>query len=278
MTSDPWATRWEEVSLLWSHIQPPVRPASQDIALLERLVDDALEPRTDGDSCALMLGVTPEIATMRWPAGTRLLALDYSEAMIRNVWPAREAGGALAVLADWTAMPVADAACDVVVGDGSFNMPAYPDGLGALAREARRVLTDDGRLVVRTFARPEQREPLDAVFADLRGGRIGNIDVFNWRLAMAVHGDLTAGVRLGSVWEAWADNVSDPAALMRSIGWPEDAWLPFLGGIQGFDGRMVFPTISELTDLLSEGFVRIACHVPEYETGERYPTLAFRPR
>lgn len=274
--ADPWADRWEELSHRWDDLGPPIRPALEDNELLHRLVREELAASGRPHPRALLLGVTPEIATMSWPAGTRLLALDSSEAMVRNVWPAGEVRNGVAALADWLTMPVRDAAYDIVVGDGSLSVPTYPSGGEALVREIRRVLKDDGALAVRMFTRPETPEPVEAVFADLRAGRIGTIDAAKWRLAMALHGDVATGARMGDIWDAWEANISDPAALMRSLGWPPET-PDILTGLRGLDARITFPTLAEVRAILSPEFEEAACLTARYADGERYPTMLFRP-
>ncbi|MBZ5587555.1 MAG: methyltransferase domain-containing protein [Acidobacteriia bacterium] len=267
---------WLELSRRWGRINPPLRPAPQDIELFERLVDTVAQDAGPAPR-VLLLGVTPEIATMRWPAGTRLLALDSSPAMIRTVWPAGEARDAVVARADWKAMPVRDGACDVVIGDGILTSQRFPNDVLALASEVRRVVKDSGAFVMRLFARPETNEPLGGVFQDLRAGRIPNFDVFHWRLAMAVHRDTTSGTRLGDVWEAWQENVPMPAELLASLGWAPDA-ARILETYRSSATLISFPTVVEVRDTLAQDFDQTACHIPEYESGDRYPTVLFRPR
>jgi len=278
MPPDPWLKRWAEISQFWDQVQPPVRPAPQDAALLQRLLDETLTGRDRTAPTVLVLGVTPELATMLWQPGATVLAVDSSEDMIRNVWPAREVPDAVGVNADWLAMPIRDAVCDAIVGDGSVNMLLYPDGYSALAGEVRRILRDDGVFAMRVFARPEHGETLATIFADLRGGRFGNIDVLSWRLATAVQRDLESGCRMGDIADAWDQNVPDPDELMGSLGWPPGAYRPFMDGIRGLDIRMTFPTVRELAAGLAPDFEQVACYVPDYEDGDRYPTVGFKPR
>ena len=273
---DPWADRWKELSHRWDDLGPPIRPALEDNELLHRLVSEELAASGRPRPRALLLGVTPEIATMRWPAGTCLLALDSSEAMVRNVWPAGEVRNGVAALADWLTMPVRDAAYDIVVGDGSLSVPRYPQGGAALVREIGRVLKDDGALAVRMFTRPETPEPVEVVFADLRAGRIGSLDALKWRLVMALHGDVATGARMGDIWDAWEANVPDAAALMRSLGWPPET-PEILTGLCGLEARITFPTLAEVRAILSPEFEEAACLHPGYADGERYPTMLFRP-
>ena len=275
--SGAYDDRWEGLSRFWHTVEPPQRPSRQDTDLLQRLVAESLACTQDPSPRALMLGVTAEIATMRWPAATRLLALDCSPGMIRNVWPAREVPGGFAALADWAAMPVRDAAYDLAVGDGFLTSLPYPEGFLAVVAELRRVLKDNGTFVMREFARPEKREPLDTVFRDLREGREVSFPFFMWRLAMALHGDLEAGFRFGDLWNAWCDNVPDSDGLMRSLGWPLDA-PRVLEACRVIQGPAFLPTLDEARAVFSSGFEEVERHFPDYQDGERYPTVVFKPR
>ncbi|HVN76035.1 MAG TPA: methyltransferase domain-containing protein [Thermoanaerobaculaceae bacterium] len=272
-----WDARWDHLSQNWHLIGPPLRPFPEDVDLLRRLVDEAAVGAPRGGARALLLGVTPEIAAMRWPAGTALLALDSSKGMIRNLWPRHGARDAAAARGDWTAMPVRDGACDVLVGDGIFTTLQYPDHFLALAGEMRRVLRDTGTLVMRLFARPEEREPLEAIFSDLRDGRTVNEHILPWRIAMAVHGDLSERARLGDIWDAWREHVPDAGAVLDRLGRPPDA-MDFLEVYRDVDARVSLPTLGEVRDLLGRDFVERACHVPRYEAGDQYPTVVFTPR
>ncbi len=270
-----WTDFWETISLRWQHRTPPSRPAPEDVAVLEPLVAEGLAgsqtPR------ALLLGVTPEIAAMRWPVGTRLLAIDASPGMIRNVWPAPAVPHATAVLGDWTALPVRAAAFDAVVGDAALGIQEYPQPFFGVLREVRRALKDGGLLAARVFTRPERNETLEAIFADLHAGRIASLDFFRWRLAAALHGGRGEGTRQGRMWDAWAANVPDPAGLVRTLGWPE-ATLAVMENARGSAIPMVFPTLREYREDLAGAFVETACEFPAYPDGDRYPTLAFRSR
>ena len=94
---------------------------------------------------------------------------------------------------------------------------------------------------------------------------------------MALHRDLRSGTRLGDVWDAWNAHVPDPEALTASLGWAPDA-ARIIESYRGMETRISFPTVREVRDALSDDFQQIACHVPGYEDGVRYPTVLFRPK
>jgi len=271
----PWESYWEAIATRWDDLRPPRRPAPEDVALLRDAVGEALRAPRRPEPVALLLGVTPEIATMSWPAGTRLFGLDSSPAMIRNVWPAREVPDATAVRGDWRTMPFRDGLCDIVLGDASIAAQPYPERFLEVTGEVRRVLREGGVLATRAFTRPERKEPLEAIFADLRAGRIGTLDFLRWRLAAALHGDRATGTRMADIWDAWDASVPDAEELIKSLGWPPDS-ARVMTNLRGGQAVLHFPTLSELRESLSPEFEEIACEFPGYEDGDRYPTLVFR--
>ena len=228
-------------------------------------------------SRALLLGVTPEIAAMSWPNDTRLLALDCHRGMIAGVWPGNPVVDAAVVCADWTKMPVRNGHCDVVVSDCCYSSLDYPGGYSALTSELHRVLKAGGLFAMRAFVRPERREPVETVFDDLLRGRIGNFHVLKWRLAMGLHGDLTTGVRLADIWNAWNEAVAEPDLLARRLDWSSEV-IRTIDAYRALETRYTFPTLQELRHTLSAQFAEKRCVFPEYELGDRCPTLVFEPR
>lgn len=272
----PGRDHWSHHARQWRHVGPPLRPVAEDVALFERLV--AGDRRTS--LRAALLGVTPELARMRWPRGTRLVAFDRCPAMLAEVWPGTAALGrapcflesARAVRADWCALPAAAASLDVVVGDGCYTLLDAARGYPALGREVARALAPGGRFVMRFFVRPERPEPVDAVFADLRAGRIGSFHAFKWRLAMALHGSLAEGVAVAEIWSHWRARERDAEALAAHLGWPA-AEVRTIDAYRAASARYTFPTLAEARASLAEDFVERACHIGGYELGERCPTL-----
>lgn len=227
---------------------------------------------------ALLLGVTPELVVMRWPAGTRLLSVDRCMDMIRGVFPAEALSPTRRVVrGDWLRLPVADGGVDLVVGDGCHTLLESPGGYRAFGREVCRVLRPGGRFVSRLFVRPEESEPVEQVLGDLAGGRIGNFHVFKWRLAMALHDGLDRGVRVGDIWECWHGAGIEPRALAARLGWPEEE-IRTIEAYRDAGARYTYPTLGEARQALAPHFEELACHFGDYELGERCPTLSLERR
>jgi hypothetical protein len=270
------ADHWNKHAQQWQWIGSPLRPAPEDIQLLERALASWHAAYPLPSPQAVLLGVTPEIALMQWPPGTRLVAIDHNEAMIREIWPGEKLGYT-AQCAEWSRPPLPPGSQDIIVGDGCFSLLVNRAEYRATAHAMRRVIRRHGLFLMRFFIRPDVAEPVAGVVDDLWQARIGNFHAFKWRLAMALHGSLDEGVRLADIWDAWHAAVPEPAQLVSRLGWPVPAVLT-IDAYRDVQTRYTFPTLAEARAVLAEGFEETACWFPGYELGERCPTLAFRPR
>lgn len=267
---------WSRHVLQWNNIGSPLRPAAQDIEIMQRLVATQCSKSGRTSTRAILLGVTPEIAKMQWPPATKLLAFDRNPSMIANVWPGNELTGAVAECANWTNLPVADHSSDVVIGDGCFVPLRFPESYHTLNREIGRVLTRDGSLVVRFIVKPDKLETVATVFDDLASGRIGNFHVFKWRLAMALQDNAEAGVRLADIWNVWNETYPDPLALTHQLNWPIET-IRTIDNYREVSDYFAFPTLRELRDVLSPLFVETSIVYPDYELSQRCPIIQLRP-
>jgi SAM-dependent methyltransferase len=267
---------WNQHARQWQWLASPLRPASEDIAFAERAIKSWHSKNRASTVNALLLGVTPEIASMQWLPNTRLVAVDRSQAMIDGVWSG-DAPGRIARCAEWNDLPVPPASQHIAIGDGCFVLLSYPSAYRAVMDAVRRVLRDDGIFVVRFFVRPETREPVGKIIDDLTSGRIGNFHVFKWRLAMALHGALEDGVRLADIWDAWHAAVPDAEALAEQLGWPLEV-VHTIDNYRDVETRYTFPMLAEAHTALSMMFIEDECFVPSYELGACCPTFVLQPR
>ena len=265
---------WTTLAKQWRVIDVPLRPSDDDQKAYENIVFNWQRANPSRPVRGLLLGVTGEIAAMRWPAGASLLAVDHSLPMVANVWPKPPHGAA--VCADWRAMPVEPGSRDVALGDGCLTLLSVPAGRAAFAASLRSVLADDGMLALRCFCRPETSETPDQVFDDLRAGRIEGFCAFKWRLAMSLHGRPDEGVRLADIWECWSAEVKDADELATHCGWPLEA-VRSMDVYRGSETRYLFSTIEESRKSLAPWFTLQSQHVGRYELAERCPILVFRP-
>jgi hypothetical protein len=268
---------WAEVAHHWRHYGSPLRPCAADVRVMEESVRRWCPDHRTRPLKVLLWGVTPEIATMAWPDGTELLAVDKSRAMIQHVWPGDIAGRRKAVCADWFEFACGADRYDVVIGDGNFAILDFPGQYRTLAAMARDSLAGDGVLITRFFVQPAANETPEAVFEDLLANRIRSFHSFKFRLAMALQESARSGVRMGDVFSAWKSAHIDIEALMATTGWPREG-IETIRLYDGKDSRLSFPSAVQIEALMSEHFDKLDERYLPYELGERCPILSFRPR
>jgi SAM-dependent methyltransferase len=268
---------WDIRAAGWQ-VAPPLSPSSDDVAWYESKASELAQSLEGNLRHALLLGVTPPIAAMHWPNGTRLVAVDWSEVMFRHVWPKRGLPqGAAAVRGDWRELPLATGSMDFAISDGCYPALGSLQDAAHLNRELHRVLRPHGLFCLRCYCRPEKPRAVTHLFEDLVSGRMRNPGLFRWLLAVAVHGESQEGVSLHDVWKVWNERRPDPGALRDHCGWTDKALadMDFWGTA---DARFSFPTYDELARLAEPFFEIVTRDLPGYEMGERFPRLILRAR
>jgi len=278
MTEDDSAkSYWQGLAQSYAAAGAPLRPSREDIEFLESAMAECAARRKPEHLRALLLGVTPDIAAMRWPEGTRLTAADNSFSMVRAVWPGNVPGRRLGVCANWLALPVRESSCDAVIGDGSMNCVRFPAGFRALAESVRGVLREDGISVLRCYTRPVPGEGPDEVFEDLRRGEIVSFHHFKFRLLMAMQESTEQGIAVAEVYREWMERKVDLGALSGRAGW-EKKTIDTMELYRGRETVHTFPSMAEFRSVLSEHFEELGVSSPSYSLSERCPVLVLRPR
>ena len=269
--ADPWSSSAQD----WGRFLPPFRPHADDVGVVESIAGELAGGRRSLQ--VVTLGLTPEVIGCRWPNGTNLQAFDSSPEMMLWVWRSSAAPpGSTAICADWTKLPLADGAADLVTADGSLVCVGYPDGAARVLAEVRRVLRPGGRFIARTFLRPAEPEPMDEVLADLAAGRIGNAFVLKMRMGAVLHGPDWAGFSMHEKSKLWRRLFPDPDAVARAHGW-SPATMAISTSYAVDDVSFFYPTDAELRALVARNFRVLASHVGRYELAERCPTLVLEP-
>lgn len=269
-TNDP---HWGVMAYQWNAYGPPLRPSPPDIAAMERSVRMWHEGAAVRAPRVLLLGVTPEIAGMAWPAGTDLVAIDRSDAMIRHVWPGDVAGRRIALRADWFDHDYGRN--DIVIGDGVFAIMRYPDDYRSIVGKIAGSLRRGGLFITRPFLQAPRREAPADVLRDLTEGRIGGIHAFKFRLAMALQSRTEDGVRQGDVFNAARDTGIDCDTLAARTGWSE-LEIDTLRIYRDKDARLSFPGAGEMASLMAGEFTTVGEARMDYEMGERCPVMTYQ--
>ena len=265
---------WSRFAESWQFSGSPLRPGAEDIRVMCQAVNGWVIAHPAAPPRCLVLGVTPEFATMDWPEKTRLTAVDRNPAMIEKVWPGYPRPGEGAVCGDWFNLPLLDASVDIVLADGCFTLINSLQS-GELMHSVKRVLCNEGIMVFRCFARPQVKERPEAVMQDLLAGRIGSFHAFRWRLNMSLYDEDKKGVHLGGIWDYWHKTGLDNEGLAERMSWPPES-IALIDFYRGMDTFYFYPTFDELRAIFDPHFSEVACYIPTYELGERCPIFVLR--
>jgi SAM-dependent methyltransferase len=227
---------------------------------------------------AALLGVTPSIAGMSWPAGTTLWAIDWSARMIRAHWsaPARNTGFA-AMRADWRELPLRNGSIDFAIGDGCYTaLRSFADA-EAMNRELARVVRTQGLYCLRCFARPARPLSPDDLFERLKAGAFADLDLFRWLLSMAVQGASPEGVEHARIWEVWSARADDVMGAIAGEAHLAEALIGF-ERMKESKARYYFPDLDDLRRLAEPWFDLLEYSAPDDEWGECFPRVLMRRR
>lgn len=263
------ADHWPDMSKVWEQIGQPLRPTQQDLDFLSEEIK--LWADKNGIPRALILGVTPELYHLPWPNETDLMAVDHTQEMIDTIWPGSKDS---AICADWPNMPIESNSRDIVMCDGGLHLLDYPDGQIQLIKTLQRVIAPGGLCIFRLFALPKHRETVEQVLDDLFNSNIPNLNILKLRLGMALQTSKTEGVVLENVWETLHQAAPDFERLANKIHWPLEHLLA-INAYKNSPSRYYFLKTDEVKDLFDERFSVKNVHVPDYDLGERCPTVVF---
>jgi SAM-dependent methyltransferase len=266
-------SQWPIMARQWRRLASPLRPAEEDIAIFQSVVDE----------CAgigrrplrgLILGVTPELYHLAWPEGSRVMAADRTPEMIDYVWPGPKSD---VFTADWAAIPSSDEGFDLVLSDGSLHLLDYPHAQTRLKQELARLSAPGGLVCFRLFVPPPRRETAQDVLAALFAGDIGDLNCLKFRLWMALQKTPSEGVAVRDVWETLHASAPDWEELARRLGWNADH-VRAIDAYRHAASRYYLVGVDEVVDLFTAdgAFEALRVEVPGYILGEQCPTVVFR--
>ncbi len=268
---------WARIARGYAAFTSPFVPRPEDIASFERAVAIQADLHGGAGLKAVILGVTPALALMKWPQGSQIEAVEISQAVIDAIWPGDIPGTRRARCASWLAIPLQRKSCDVVVGDGSLATCRFPGEVRNLVRSAHDLLVDDGLFAFRSYIRPQVQESVEAVFEALFSASGLSVDRFTMRLYLAMQRSVEEGVAVREAARLLDRYHLDRRTMKERLGWSSAAIEPFAAW-RASDAVYSFPTLDELRGVVGEYFDAISIAYPRYELGHCCPTLAMRPR
>jgi SAM-dependent methyltransferase len=266
---------WTRQADQWCRIGSPLRPGPEDTALTAELAAPVLMD-VDRPSVAI-LGVTPELVQLPWPAATRIIAVDSSANMIASVWAPHPARASAVVRARWQEMPLEAGCLDAAVGDGCLNVLHSTQIYDQVLGEVARALKPSGRLILRCFVRADPSETVEQVLAATMAGEISTFHAMKWRLAMAIPVDHDFQLPLRRVYAVFSELFPDRTRLAEATNWSQGT----IGTIDVYastDISFNFPSLATMLRHASRWFELVDVKYGTYEMAERCPTVCLAVR
>lgn len=257
---------------LWAQLGSPLRPCAEDQIGYSKFIDHWIQqyqrPRI------LILGVTPELYHLGWPAKCDLMAIDRAREMIEQVWPG---GKDQVVEADWLEMPLPQRSRDLALCDGGMILVEHPKGHRKLKEQLRHLLDTDGRCIFRLFVPPRDREKVETVLNSLIAGRIPNLNVLKLRIGMALQDSAEEGVSVQEIRRTVLGLEPNLERLAEHLGWSLDH-LRVIDTYRDSPARYYFASERQIADLFcaENEFSIVGRWNGSYPLAERCPIIAFR--
>jgi SAM-dependent methyltransferase len=272
---------WNYSIEIYKRMKSPWRPSRQEIAIMESQVAGWMGERINKSGIhALVLGISPEIVDMTWPAQTRLTVVDNSEAMARAFWPSDSVERRQLVQADWMNLPFESRQFDAVIGDGVFNVLSYPEGYQHFAQILSCNLKPDGLFLTRVQTQFEPKENPEDISARYLSGQITDYHELRFRFITAMQPDVYQGVFsskeiIDSHLAKFGISLSE---LYRTTGYDPP---PMEGGHSASAGappmKATYPTQNEFLISMREHFQVMELSYGNHPLGHQCPIFAFRP-
>ena len=274
MSSSGSNSVWRNHANQWDKFGPPLRPSIRDGELMMEAVRAALSEKSDPLTVAI-LGVTPQVISLPWPAYVRLEAFDQSAEMIATVWRPAAHVPSSATQARWQCLPLSNQSVRIVVGDASLNALPRLSEYSEVLSELVRVLEKNGIVGVRCYIRPDANEVLEQIAVDAFAGKILGFHALKWRIAMALSHGPEFSVAVADILAAFETLFPDRDALARVTGWPLDV-IDMIDAYRGANVRYNFPTMGAFQTACAPYFVVDDVAYGEGELAERCPTVRLR--
>ncbi len=265
---------WVSLATAYRALGPPLCPSPEDLDFFQTAVQDWV--RRNGPARIALLGATAKLAELPLPHGSSLLAFDHSMPMVKCVWPGDVLGIRAITCADWRMFPLSDASVDLILADGSLSCVRYPCDLEAVAASTRRILSPNGRFLVRCYLPPRVPQSAEALFEAIYHNPLPSFHYFKLQLLIALQTDPAMGSRVADAYLAWRDHAVDIDRLAACTGWQREA-VEMIRLYCDSSTVYAFPTQAEIVGALEPHFKQVDAFVPDVPMGSQTPILVFAP-
>lgn len=266
MPSSPPNKHWQDFARQWNRLGSPLRPCAEDVENFRTAMG------SDPGRC-LLLGITPELADIT----PQLTAIDNSAAMIGALWKQQDIGKEV-IQGDWLALPFPQGAFDTIIGDGCLVLLSHPVQHRRFFEQLVRVIAPGGKILLRVFVGPDQRESRELVCSDALGGKMKSFHAFKWRLSMAIASE-TAGhnFNVAETLATFDRLIPDRELLASATGWRAED-IATIDFYRNSAARYSYPTLVQVRECIPASLKETGLIYGHYELAERCPILILESR
>ena len=266
MTGDD---HWSNVAKQFGQTKPPLRPGPWDTELFSSLLRQQHE--ISPLKHALLLGVTPEIATLKWPDECYLVALERAVSMIDNHWPGDIENQRSVHCGDWFDIPGTLSNLDVIIGDGCFSLQEFESGYHQLCRSLCPPLSSQGALIIRCFVNSESDKRLVDLLSDIDCSQCFSMEEVKSLLFSALASRESPHVKVRDIWSLWKQLVYE-----KNISIELMAKVAESGSFDYYENsqlRLSIPYVDDVKKLLGEHFKNVEVFYSDYKLASFCPIL-----
>jgi hypothetical protein len=174
-------------------------------------------------------------------------------------------------------MPLESGSAHFILGDGCTTQLANRKAYKVFFKEQRRIIKNDGFLLMRCFLNTQKRESNNQIIKSALQGRIQFFGSLKWRIAMALLSKRhTFSIKVKKIHEAFNSLFPLRIELAKSCHWNIDL-INTIDTYKNSDISYTFPSLKELKTLIAPEFEIIKIYYPHYELTERCPIILMRP-
>lgn len=271
---------WATVAAVYRYYDPPFLPTQEDLRYMESAFSRVAERFTKTGEPSwrgLILGVTPSLANLAWPVGTRVEAYDNSAAMVGRVWPGDGAtpwGWREAVVDSWETLSDRPDAFHFACGDGSFNSFNSTAPPGVLFEILGATLKTGGICALRVYLRSPENPSPEQVIEEFISGRWTNPSIFRFLMCGALQHSFDEGMVVGDFYDYCERRLRRDPRFREAADRHADKW-GVVTAARDSRVRLYFPDL-DLIRRLAEPHLRIEdVHYSAHETGFLSPVVVF---
>lgn len=255
----------------YQNYEYPLVPSKPDLFVYQHLINQYLEKVKDRKINVLICGVTPELVKLDYSDNAFVLGVDYTEEMVKYIWPGDIPGKRQALKANWLDMEIEPSSIDIILGDGALNFldeSAYETFL----RKVVRILKPNGLMIHRVYLANNLKSPEDC-YQRIFDKYYNHLTEFRLSFMRSVQHIESQGVIMSDVYKKWYDLKPNLEEIANKTGYD----VSILKGMDLYKdqtARLFFHPLNYHEKLMNKFFNGFESISPAINMGTEVPIIA----